>query len=229
MASGPRCQLSQVGTTIPANVLGSAGLGWCRFRVVRVEIELTWPTVADDRLRVGVHEVLHAVVAAGGAIGWQSPPGRVDTDGWVESVLERARSGDAALVVASVDGVVRGTASWVRSSSEVFAGLAELGRVTAHPAARGLGLGALLVSAAVENARDVGLEILTLGVRGNNHGAIELYERLGFREWGRLPNAIAVGDVRFDEVRMALTLGFPEGVVLHGSASGGLGASPRRG
>jgi ribosomal protein S18 acetylase RimI-like enzyme len=26
--------------------------------------------------------------------------------------------------------------------------------------------------------------------RGNNHGAIELYEQLGFREWGRQPNVI---------------------------------------
>ncbi|MEV0678109.1 GNAT family N-acetyltransferase [Actinosynnema sp. NPDC050436] len=192
-------------------------------------IELAWPSAADERLRAEVHEVLHAVVAAGGAIGWPEPPERAETDAWVGSVLERTRAGDAALVVARVDGVVRGTACWVRSPGQVFAHTAELGRVTAHPSARGLGLGALLVSAVVDHARAAGLEHLTLGVRGNNHGAIELYERLGFREWGRLPFAIAVGDVRYDEVRMALSLGFREGVVLHGSATGGLGSSPRRG
>ncbi|MBB5957731.1 ribosomal protein S18 acetylase RimI-like enzyme [Saccharothrix tamanrassetensis] len=194
-----------------------------------MKIDLTWPSEADERLRAEVHEVLHAVVAVGGAIGWQSPPGRDQTDQWLDRLLARTRVGDAALVLALVDGVVRGTASWQRPAGEVFVHRAELGRVTAHPSARGLGLGSLLVSAVVENARAAGLEILTLGVRGNNHGAIELYEQLGFREWGRLPNAIAVGDVRFDDVQMALPLGFRDGVVLHGSAAGGLGASPRRG
>lgn len=191
-----------------------------------MEIDLSWPTVADERLRAEVHEVLHAVVAAGGAIGWQKPPGRAETDAWLDSVL--ASPADGALVVARVDGVLRGTATWRRSESEVFEHMAEVRRVTAHPAARGLGLGSRLVRAVIEHARAAGLEMLTLGVRGNNHGAIQLYETLGFREWGRLPNVIAVGDVRFDDVRMYLPLGHREGVVLHGSASGGLGSSPAR-
>ncbi|MFI9006545.1 GNAT family N-acetyltransferase [Actinosynnema sp. NPDC053489] len=191
-----------------------------------MEIELDRPVVADERLRSEVHEVLHAVVAAGGAIGWTSPPGRAETDAWLDTVLGSPR--DGALVVARVDGVLRGTATWRRSDGEVFEHMAEVRRVTAHPAARGLGLGARLLGAVVEHARAAGLEVLTLGVRGNNHGAIQLYESLGFREWGRLPNVIAVGDVRFDEVRMYLPLGYREGVVLHGSAPGGLGSSPAR-
>ncbi|MEU5690450.1 GNAT family N-acetyltransferase [Actinosynnema sp. NPDC020468] len=191
-----------------------------------MHIDLTWPTTPDERLRVEVHEVLHAVVARGGAIGFTEPPTRAQTDRWLDDVL--AAPGDAALVVARVDGVVRGTATWRRDPAAVFAGCAELGRVTAHPAARGLGLGDRMVRAVVDHAREAGLEVLTLGVRGNNHGAIELYESVGFREWGRLPNAIAVGDTRFDSVRMYLPLGYPDGVVLHGSAAGGLGSSPAR-
>jgi ribosomal protein S18 acetylase RimI-like enzyme len=191
-----------------------------------VEIDLSRPSVADETLRAEVHEVLHAVVAAGGAIGWREPPGRAETDAWLDDVL--GSPGDGALVVARVDGVLRGTATWRRAESEVFEHMAEVRRVAAHPAARGLGLGARLVRAVVEDARAAGLEVLTLGVRGNNHGAIQLYESLGFREWGRLPNVIAVGDVRFDDVRMYLPLGHREGVVLHGSAAGGLGSSPPR-
>jgi ribosomal protein S18 acetylase RimI-like enzyme len=194
--------------------------------VVAVDIDLTWPAVADERLRAEVHEVLHAVVAAGGAIGWLEPPGRAETDAWLDGVL--ASPGDGALVVARVDGVVRGTATWRRSDSEVFGHMAEVRRVATHPAARGLGLGSRLVRAVVGHAGAAGLEMLTLGVRGNNHGAIQLYESLGFREWGRLPNVIAVGDVRFDDVRMYLPLGHREGVVLHGSAAGGIGSSPKR-
>jgi ribosomal protein S18 acetylase RimI-like enzyme len=193
-----------------------------------VRIDLTWPSVLSPELRAEVHSVLHAVVAAGGAIGWQVPPSRAETDSWLDRVFAASASGDGALVVARVDGVVRGTATWLRSTSQVFEHMAEIGRVTSHPSARGLGLGRLLVTAVVQHARSAGLEMLTLGVRGNNHGAIDLYSSLGFREWGRLPNAIAVGNVRYDDVRMALPLGFRDDVVLHGSAPGGLGSSPRR-
>jgi len=193
-----------------------------------VETDLDWPEDADDLLRREVHEVLHAVVAAGGAIGWRSPPDRAATDAWLDDVLTRVRAGDAALVVARVDGVVRATATWQRDPAKVFEHCAELGKVTAHPSARGLGLGRLVVDAVIENARSAGLEVLYLGVRGNNYGAIGLYEELGFREWGRLPNSISVGDQRFDSVRMHLPLGYPPHVELHGSTPGGNGSSPRR-
>ncbi len=66
-----------------------------------------------------------------------------------------------------------------------------------------------------------------LGVRGNNHLAIELYEDLGFTEWGRLPNVIEVGDERYDDVRMYRRLNQPAGLVFRGSAGRGR-ATPRR-
>jgi ribosomal protein S18 acetylase RimI-like enzyme len=193
-----------------------------------MEIELGWPSTADDRLRAEVHEVLHAVVAADGAIGWTRPPDKAETDAWLDRMLHKARAGDGAMVVARADGVVRGTAVWQREDGQVFRHCAELGKVTAHPEARGLGLGRVLVEAVITDARKSGLELLTLGVRGNNHGAIELYEGLGFQEWGRLPNSIAVGEQRFDSVRMVLRLGYGDAVVLNGSTAGGLGSSPRR-
>ncbi|MEU4741819.1 GNAT family N-acetyltransferase, partial [Actinosynnema sp. NPDC023658] len=75
-----------------------------------MRIELEWPEVVDERLRAEVHEVLHAVVAAGGAIGWLAPPSRAETDAWLDGVF--ASPEDGALVVARVDGVLRGTATW---------------------------------------------------------------------------------------------------------------------
>ncbi|GGL02717.1 hypothetical protein Sme01_19630 [Sphaerisporangium melleum] len=192
-------------------------------------IELTWPSAADDVLRAQVHRVIHAVVRAGGAVGHLAPPGRDETDRFLDEVLAGVRAGDAALALARVDGVVSAMGMWRRSLAPVFAHSAEVGKVMAHPSARGLGLGRLVVDGLIANARAAGLEILTLGARGNNHGAIELYEELGFREWGRLPNVIAVGRERFDDVRMFLDLGnrAPE-VVLRGSSAGGPGSSPRR-
>ncbi|MFG1710858.1 GNAT family N-acetyltransferase [Nonomuraea sp. M3C6] len=193
-----------------------------------MRIELTWPDTPDEALLAAVRRVLHAVVALGGAVGYLDPPGRDETDPWLEETLKSVRDGDARLALAQVDGTVQGMGLWRRAPGPVFAHSAELGKIMAHPDVRGLGLGRLVVSALIDDARDAGIETLTLGVRGNNHGAIELYESLGFREWGRLPNSIEVGRQRFDDVRMFLGLGRAPDVVLHGSAPGGPGWSPKR-
>lgn len=192
-------------------------------------IELQWPSEADERLRTEVHAVVQAVVAAGGAIGYHEPPGRERVDAWLDDVLKQVRAGDAALVAATVDGTVAALALWRRGSAAVHQRQAEVQQVMAHPARRGLGLGRHVMAALVSHARSAGLELLTLFTRGNNHGAIELYEDLGFRECGRIPNAIAVGRERWDEVWMHLPLGFPDDVTLRGSSPEGHGYSPRRG
>ena len=191
-------------------------------------IELRWPRDADEPLRAAVHRVLHDVVADGGAVGYTEPPVRAQTDAWLADVLADAATGDGALVVATVDGVVQAMGTWRRERSPVFRTSAEIAKVMAHPAARGLGLGRRVVTALVADARDTDLELLTLGVRGNNHGTIQLYEELGFREYGRLPNRIVVGDDRFDDVKMMLPLGFGPGVRLRGAEPGGPGSTPPR-
>ena len=69
------------------------------------------------------------------------------------------------------------------------------------PSARGLGLGRRVTTALVDSARAAGVEQLLCDVRGNNHAAVALYRSLGFREYGRLPDFLAVGVHRFDRVR----------------------------
>ncbi|GIF63746.1 hypothetical protein Ais01nite_17810 [Asanoa ishikariensis] len=191
--------------------------------------KLRWPTVADEQLRAGVHRVLFAVADRGGAIGYAAPPSRTETDAWLDQVLTQVGEGDAALALATLDDEVVGTGLWRRGPKPIFAHSADVQKVATHPAARGRGVGRLVTAALIDDARKAGIETLALGVRGNNHGAIELYERLGFREWGRLPNVIEIGAERFDDVRMFLDLGRDPGVVLRGSAPGGPGSSPRRG
>ncbi|MFC4858404.1 GNAT family N-acetyltransferase [Actinophytocola glycyrrhizae] len=191
-------------------------------------IELHWPAGAPEDLRAAVHRVLRDVVADGGAVGYVEPPTRAQTDAWLADVLADVRRGDGALVLATVDGTVQAMGTWRRERPPVFRTSAEVAKVMAHPAARGLGLGRRVVSALVDHARRAGLELLTLGVRGNNHGTIQLYEELGFREWGRLPNRIVVGADRFDDVKMMLPLGHPPGVRLRGAEPGGPGSTPRR-
>ncbi|WP_144118407.1 GNAT family N-acetyltransferase [Catellatospora sichuanensis] len=190
-------------------------------------VRLEWPTRADERLRSECHRVITAVVEQGGAIGWLQVPSREKTDAWLNGVLQTASAGRGGLVVARVDSRVEALGAWFANQPGPVGHVAELTKVMAHPDARGLGLGKRLVPALVNACADAGMEVITLGVRGNNHGAIALYEACGFRTWGVLPNAVAVDELRFDDVRMFLPLPLPDGVRIHGSAAGGPGGSDR--
>lgn len=58
----------------------------------------------------------------------------------------------------------------------------------------------------VASARDIGVEVITLDLRGDNGRAIALYESLGFERYGLLGGFVAVGDQRFDMHLFALDL-----------------------
>jgi ribosomal protein S18 acetylase RimI-like enzyme len=187
-----------------------------------------WPTAADDRLREDVNRLLRTVVAAGGAIGYLAPPTRAQTDSWLDGMLAKVRGGNGALLTLEIDGRIVAMGVWVRETAQVRAHSAELGKIMTDPEVRGRGLGRRLTTELVEHARQAGMETLTLGVRGNNYGAIELYESLGFREWGRLPNVLEVGDERYDQVNLCLQFERAPELVLRGSLPGGNGCSPSR-
>ncbi|MEU0063801.1 GNAT family N-acetyltransferase, partial [Streptomyces albidoflavus] len=63
-----------------------------------------------------------------------------------------------------------------------------------------------LTAALVADAREAGVEVLTLDARGDNEGALRLYRSLGFTEYGRLPGFVAVGERRYDKVFCMLDL-----------------------
>ncbi len=69
-----------------------------------------------------------------------------------------------------------------------------------------VGLGRALTGALVEDARAASIEVLTLDARGDNERALGLYRSLGFSEYGRLPDFVAVGARRYDKVLYLLDL-----------------------
>ncbi|HEY2698460.1 MAG TPA: N-acetyltransferase [Pseudonocardiaceae bacterium] len=193
-----------------------------------MNIELDWPRKLDDELSTGVHRVLHDVVASGGAVGYANPPDQATSDSWLTPLLADVCAGRAAFALARVDGRIEALGCWRRLPWENIRHTAEVQKVMVHPDARGLGLGRAVVAVLLDNARGTDLETLVLGVRGNNHGALELYEDFGFRVTGREPNIVEVGNLRFDSVKMHLVLGHGPEVELRGSLPGGPGGSPSR-
>jgi len=166
-----------------------------------------WLREPDDRLLRGIHALFTSVVELGGAIGFIEPPSFEETLGWLQGVLADVAVGDGGLaLVTDANGAVHATGCWRRERSAVFRRVAGLHKIATHPRARTRGLGRTVTQALIGDASVAGVEVVSLGTRGNNHVAMALYRSLGFTEWGRLPNCIAVGEERFDDVRMFLAV-----------------------
>jgi ribosomal protein S18 acetylase RimI-like enzyme len=176
----------------------------------------------DEGHRDGLVALVQAVAASGGAVGWLTVPPPEEVDAWLAGLL----ASGARLAVATEGLRVLGCGALRRLDPVVLRGMAHVTKVMTHPQALGRGAGRAVVEALVAHARDLGLELLTLDCRGNNHGAQRLYAACGFVVTGRRPDAIAVGDERFDQVLMHLDLRTgPSSLVRHGSRNHGPGAS----
>jgi ribosomal-protein-alanine N-acetyltransferase len=201
---------------------------------------------SDPAILAEVARLLTETARRGEAVGL---PATITEAGYLaqlDTLMAAAARGDAGLAVAltgpsnatadeTADDVadetaeVIATAQWTRSRYQTQQVLAEVDRVAVLPGRRGEGLGAELVTAVCEHARERGIEVLNLTVRGNNHAAIDLYERLGFRRAGLLPGVVAVGSARHDVVLMCRETARPPGLDLLGSLPAGGGASLPRG
>ena len=187
--------------------------------------ELAWLDRADEQVRAEVHALVGDVAAHGGAVGWLHVPERAEVDAWLDEVL----ASGARLVLARIDGRVVGCGYWARQSAAVLRHNAEVRKVMAASTVRGRGVGRAVTAALVEDADRAGVELLQLDCRGNNHAALGLYADLGFVVSGRRPDAIAVGDLRFDQVLLHLDLRVRRAagadVVRCGGRRGGPGSS----
>lgn len=187
-----------------------------------------WLREATGALRSEVHAVVCDVVAAHGAVGWLHLPDADETGEWLERELAVVREGFAHFALARIDGEPCGLGALSIQRAPVLARNGEVRKLMTRPATRGRGVATAILMALEGRARDLGLENLTLDVRGNNHGAMALYESLGWRRCGVVPDFIAVGDARFDQVNYVRALHRPAGILLHGQAAEGPGASSRR-
>lgn len=131
-------------------------------------------------------DATEAAIEAGGGFGWLTPPPRQTLETYWRGVLLVP---ERQLFVARLDKVIAGSAQLQRSPRNNEA-QAEVGQITSHflaPWARGHGLAGKMVEAIESAARAQGLKVLNLDVRETQTRAIQVYQSLGYREWGRHP------------------------------------------
>lgn len=179
------------------------------------------PQAADPEFAAAAHRLLGALVSDGAALGWLEPPPLAEVAALLRSVAGGSAAGDAALRAAyspapagHQDGEpgspppsrLIGLGYWTRYERPTHRRHAELRRIAVAAPAQGRGAGRALTSALIGAARAAGIEVLTLDARGDNAAALHLYRSLGFTEYGRLRDFVAVGSRRYDTVFCALDL-----------------------
>ncbi|MFF8729407.1 GNAT family N-acetyltransferase [Streptomyces sp. NPDC015171] len=146
------------------------------------------------------HRILSDLVSGGAALGWVEPPSADEVAHLLDQVVCAVRAGDAALRAAYLDRRLVGLGYWLRYTRPTHRPHADLEKLAVDAAAHGRGVGRALTAALIADARVAGVEVLTLDARGDNTAALHLYRSLGFTEYGRLPDFVAVGERRYDKV-----------------------------
>jgi GNAT superfamily N-acetyltransferase len=141
-------------------------------------------TVTQPYVR-GLAELLIDCVEGGASVSFMHPlPMAKSVDFW-RRVAGRVAQGECALLVAEdVDGVV-GTVQLILDQPENQPHRADLSKMLVHRRARRRGLGAALLRAAENVARDCGKSLLVLDTASSD--AERLYAKLGWQRCGVIP------------------------------------------
>lgn len=134
-----------------------------------------------------------AAIELDGGFGWTSVPSSdVMKRYWQGVVTVPQRD----LFVARLDGAIAGTAQLVRvpPNNEAQKFSAQLTTFFIAPWARGHGLGQMMIEAIEERAKENGLHMINLDVRETQFGAIKLFKKMGYTQWGMHPHYAFVND-----------------------------------
>lgn len=152
------------------------------------------PVVDPTGLEKSFGDLWVAVTRAGGAVGFAPDASEAEIRALAERTL--AEVGEGRLHMLALDGLA-GVVFLQPGSGPVVAHRATVLRLMVDPGRQGRGLGARLLTAAVDRARELGLDQLLLSTRGGT-GLPAFYTHLGWTEVGRFPRALHVtpDDVR---------------------------------
>ncbi|MDE6622193.1 MAG: GNAT family N-acetyltransferase [Lachnospiraceae bacterium] len=120
-------------------------------------------------------------------------------------INDHNQSKDALLILAFVDGEYAGNCSFEsKSGSRRSKHRAGIG-IALYQKYTGFGLGKLMLTRLLTEIKNLGFEQAELTVVGNNEKAHRLYESLGFKECGIIPNANKYDDGTYaDDIFMVL-------------------------
>jgi GNAT superfamily N-acetyltransferase len=141
-------------------------------------------TVSDAQIEA-LADVLVDCVEGGASVSFMLPLSRARALAFWRGVAEAVARGERALIVAEDDHGLVGTVQLVLDQPENQPHRADLAKMLVHRRARRQGLGAALMQAAEQAARDCGKSLLVLDTASDD--AERLYARLGWQRCGTIP------------------------------------------
>jgi len=123
---------------------------------------------------------------------------------WLGKRLACIDKGELTDAVAEVDGKVIAN-SEVEKRGGLMSHVGYLG-IGIRSAYRGIGIGTEIMKTLIDESKKAGLKILVIDHFETNKTARRLYEKMGFREAGKIPKGICKKGKYIDLVRMTLEL-----------------------
>ena len=146
-------------------------------------------------------ELINSIVDEGADIKIDEKKTREEEIDWLSGVMARMEKGKAITVVAEVDGKVVASSEIIRGGFRCESHLGNLG-IIIRSGYRDMGIGTEMMKALLEQARMMGLKIVTLSAFSTNGRAIHVYEKVGFEETGRIHNGLYKNGSFIDRVIM---------------------------
>ncbi|MFE1414685.1 GNAT family N-acetyltransferase [Streptomyces sp. NPDC058746] len=173
-----------------------------------MSLTFTLDPAVDPALHDGILDLWADVTNAGGAVGFVAPVTRDAIRPQLDKQLAAVADGGMRLLVGHDErGGVAATAFLAHNTHRLQLHWLWAYMVMVHPRHQGKGYGRDLMAATEAAARSIeGIEAIRLGARGGM-GLEHFYAACGYKEVGRVPDAIRVapGDDR-DDITMLLPL-----------------------
>lgn len=146
---------------------------------------------------------VNGIVKEGARIELMKPVSINEEKKYLKSVLKAIRKGKRADVLAEYEGKIVGRCDIIKNPP--FPNHSEhvgtMGLMVAN-GFRGLGLGKILMSETMKEAKKIGIKIVRLWVIEDNKVAIRLYKKMGFKIYGKIPKGYKVGRQYLDKILM---------------------------
>jgi len=149
-------------------------------------------------------EFINSLVDEGADILFIERTNREAEADWLGRLLAEIEKGDVICVAAEVNGKVVGNSD-VHMGKGRKSHIGTLG-IALSQGYRDVGVGTEMMKVLIEESRQVGLKLLRLSVFDSNLRAKHVYEKMGFREVGRIPRGMRKEMVYVDEVFMVAEL-----------------------
>jgi ribosomal protein S18 acetylase RimI-like enzyme len=151
-------------------------------RSIKIET-LAWAPPTVEALA----ELLVAVVADGGSVGFMHPMPTADAEAFWDESLERADVGERVVLGARLDGLLAATVTLTLAPWPNQPHRAEIAKLMTASEHRGRGLARALMAEAERIAIERGRTLITLDT-AEEDGAAGFYERLGYVRVGLVPD-----------------------------------------